>query len=569
MKNLYKIYLVVLIALVLGACNNMFEPDPINQQNEEFLLSDPTWAEGIMVKGYVDLNDTYLFNEVATDDAVTNVLEEDEALNDFLRVATGEWSDLFNPLSEWGNYSTIYNLNYFMTIVDDVAWSWTSPRANELFASRHKGEAHALRALHYFELLRNHAGEAGNGDMLGVPIVTVPLDITDNWALPRAQFDACVNLIMSDLDSALSLLPDTWRDYEDDDSTRVFGVEYLNRINGNIVKALRSRVATYAASPAFNNGVYDPAMVEEAANLSAEVLEVIGGVNGIPAEGHLFYDDDNDINNPEIIWRTNWEQSNDIEQNAFPPSLFGDGQVNPSQNLVNAFPMADGYPIDHPSSTYDSGDPYTNRDPRLTAYIIFDGNDMNGRVIETDVDFDSEDGLNKVPQSTRTGYYLKKLLREDTNLEPGQENEQRHFFPYIRYTEIFLNYAESANEAWGPDGDPNGYGFTARDVIAAIRERGGIDPSDPYLASLTTKEQMREMIRNERRIELSFEGYRFWDLRRWGLDLTETARGIRISDSGNSIIDVENRQYQEHMIYGPIDLDEILKYDGLLQNRGY
>ena len=80
---------------------------------------------------------------------------------------------------------------------------------------------------------------------------------------------------------------------------------------------------------------------------------------------------------------------------------------------------------------------------------------------------------------------------------------------------------------------------------------------------------MRELIRNERRLELSFEGFRFWDLRRWNLDLTEAAKGIRITDTNLSEIDVEPRLYEEFMIYGPIDQDAILKYDGLLQNRGY
>ena len=563
MKKIRIIYPIIMIALILGACNDMLEPDPINQQDEEFLLSDPTWAEGVMIAGYEALSEGYSFSEVGTDDAVTNSLN-----NDFLRMATGEWSDLFNPVSNWGNYNPIFNMNYFMTIVDDVSWSWVSPESNELFASRFKGEAHALRAIHYFELLRNHAGEAENGEMLGVPIVTEPLGVTDDWALPRAPFDECINLIMADLDTAIVLLPDEWRDYEDDDSTRVFGTEYLNRINGNIAKAIRSRVATYAASPAFHGGSYDQVMAENAAGYAAELLQIIGGVDGMPEEGHLFYDDDNDINNPEIIWRNNWGNSNFMEGNNFPPSLFGDGQVNPSQNLVDAFPMVDGYPIDHPSSTFDADDPYANRDPRLAEYILYNGNDLNGRVVNTDINTEF-DGLNNIPQSTRTGYYLKKLLREDTNLEPGQENEQRHFFPYIRYTEVFLNFAEAANEAWGPDADPNGYGFTARDVIAAIRERAGIDPSDSYLASLTTKEQMRDMIRNERRLELSFEGFRFWDLRRWNQDLTETARGIRINDTDLSEIDVEPRQYAEFMIYGPIDQDAMLKYDGLLQNRGY
>ena len=145
----------------------------------------------------------------------------------------------------------------------------------------------------------------------------------------------------------------------------------------------------------------------------------------------------------------------------------------------------------------------------------------------------------------------------------------RHFYTMFRYTEIFLNYAEAANEAWGPDLDPMGYGFTPRTIIAAIRKRGGIPAADPYLASITTQADMRELIRNERRIELCFEGFRFWDIRRWNLNLDETVKGISIAGGVPSIIDVEGRLYQPFMKYGPIPYQETLKSNLTLQNEGW
>jgi hypothetical protein len=146
---------------------------------------------------------------------------------------------------------------------------------------------------------------------------------------------------------------------------------------------------------------------------------------------------------------------------------------------------------------------------------------------------------------------------------------RRHFYSHIRFTEVFLIYAEAANEAWGPDLDPNGYGFTARDVIAAIRTRAGIDADDPYLASITTKEGLRGLIYNERRLELCFEGFRFWDIRRWKLDISEKAKGIKIDGNSFEPFEVESRRYESHMYYGPIPNTEITKYDGLLQNQGW
>ncbi|MEX1238867.1 MAG: RagB/SusD family nutrient uptake outer membrane protein, partial [Cyclobacteriaceae bacterium] len=152
---------------------------------------------------------------------------------------------------------------------------------------------------------------------------------------------------------------------------------------------------------------------------------------------------------------------------------------------------------------------------------------------------------------------------------PNATNTRRHFYSHIRYTEIFLIYAEAANEAWGPDADPNGYGVTARDVIQKIRQRAGITQPDNYLASITTKEQLRELIRNERRLELSFEGFRFWDLRRWDANLTEPAVAVIIDDTNYTYMEVESRLYPSHAKYGPVPFNETLKYEGLLQNEGW
>lgn len=80
---------------------------------------------------------------------------------------------------------------------------------------------------------------------------------------------------------------------------------------------------------------------------------------------------------------------------------------------------------------------------------------------------------------------------------------------------------------------------------------------------------MRELIRNERRLELSFESFRFWDLRRWKANLNETATGLDIIGNSYTPINVENRSFQDYMYYGPIPYSEILKYNKLKQNKGW
>ncbi|MBU2884949.1 RagB/SusD family nutrient uptake outer membrane protein, partial [Gilvimarinus agarilyticus] len=317
-----------------------------------------------------------------------------------------------------------------------------------------------------------------------------------------------------------------------------------------------------------------------AAAYAAEVIDLNGGVAGLAADGVTWFDDvsisdvGGGVNPDEILWRTSIADVNsDLEADNYPPTLFGNGLVNPTQNLVDAFPMDNGYPITDPSSGFDPSDPYTGRDPRLRQFIIVNGDTFgaSGGVVNTAVDGDTNDGLNQSENATRTGYYLRKLLRSDVNLDPNATNGQAHLDPHIRYTEIYLIYAEAANEAFGPTGT-GGNAYSAVDVISAIRQRAGLGTAgtDPYLTlAQGSTEDMRELIKNERRLELCFEGFRFWDLRRWEEDLTEAALGVRIENGNHQVISVENRVFDDYMIYGPVPFNEMLKYGALEQNMGW
>jgi hypothetical protein len=165
---------------------------------------------------------------------------------------------------------------------------------------------------------------------------------------------------------------------------------------------------------------------------------------------------------------------------------------------------------------------------------------------------------------------------------------QPHIFPRIRYTEIFLAYAECANEAWGANGKAKDFEYSAYDVIKMIRQRGGIGKDakgdyqgDPYLDECAgDKAKMRELIRNERRIELCFENKRFWDIRRWELPLSESAMGVQV-DKIDATLDpvpgnlsytpvvVEPRQFESYQNFGPIPNSEVLQWSALEQNKGW
>ncbi|HEY1021846.1 MAG TPA: RagB/SusD family nutrient uptake outer membrane protein [Flavisolibacter sp.] len=587
-----KLVIAIAAILTLGGCKKMIEPAIENNREldaENLLANDARFPFGVLLNGYTRIpTNAWSFNDVATDDAVTN-----DQNNGFLKIANGQWTANNNPLNQWTNsYAAIQYLNIMLNEADKVKWT-NDTAVSRLFSMRVKGEAYGLRALFMFHLLQSHGGVAENGQLLGVPILLEPQSATSEFNKPRASFDDCMKQLYADLDKAEQLLP---LDFENIASAaniparfgtitkeqydRAFGSAFRGFLTGRIAKAIRAKAALLAASPAFVTNGAATTKWEDAAKYAAEVINLRGGIGALASNGVTWYANASEIagladgaNPPEILWRNNYSDNRDLEQQNFPPTLFGNGRINPTENLVQAFPMANGYPINDPASGYNPNAPYDNRDPRLKTFILVNGGTAgpSNTVINTAADGPTNNSLNRVETSTRTGYYLRKLLRQDVNLNPASANNQRHYKPHIRYTELFLIYAEAANEAWGPTG-AGGYAYSAYDVIKAIRRRAGVGTTngDPYLeAAKGSKETMRTLIRNERRLELSFEGFRFWDLRRWKETLNEPAKGVRIENGVHNLITVENRVFQNYMFYGPVPYSEILKFNALEQNMGW
>lgn len=595
MKNRNKISIVVLFVLLIflqTGCQDMFEPAIENHKDNDALYNMPVWATGLLGHAYISNPlGSWSFNDVATNDAVSN-----NPSNGYRLMATGSWRANNNPMDRWQYLRASWQyLNQFIYIADGVNWA-ADPLVAEMFKDRMKGDAFGMRALYMYHLLLNHAGWATDGQLLGIPIITEPEDLNSEFNLPRNTFQECMDRLYADVDSALMLLPDDYGAIDNDNMvpakyrtmgvtagqyTRVFGDNAKNRMSARIAKAVRAQAALLAASPAYSDGS-DVTWVD-AANMMAVVLDGLGSdpIAELDPIGNIWYANSTTIQNlpagvnpKEMLWRGNKENNLNLERDNYPPTLFGSGRVNPTQNLVDAFPMANGYPITDPNSEYDPSNPYANRDPRLALYIIRNGSTAGPQntVITTAADGNDNNALNRTETSTRTGYYMKKLLNQSVNANPSFETPAYHYKPFIRYTEIFLGYAEAANEAWGPTGTGTN-GYSAYDVIKAIRQRAGIgvNNSDLYLESARNdKDKMRELIHNERRLELCFEGFRFWDIRRWKKDITEPAKGMSISGGNYSILpQVESRAYQDYMYYGPIPYEEVIKFSNLLQNEGW
>ena len=600
MISKYKVGAAMLgmtLSLGLTSCDDLFEPAIENHLGFDYAYEHPDYADNVLGNAYTRLpNGSYSFNDVATDDAVSN-----DVSNSY-RKMTGidSWTSSNNPIETWRNCrAAIQYINLFLANVDKVNWN-SNETVRDMYHQRYVGEARGLRALFMYYLLRAHGGYDAQGNLLGVPIVLEPTTVSSDFnALEvRASYADCMKQLIEDAEEAIRVLPVDYKDTDNETETvncfgktytvtkatynRVLGTNFAGRFSGRIARAVLAQAAIMAASPAFADG--SGVTYEQAAKYAKNVLDLNGGVSGIDTDGLEWYADPNMSNlsggecPKEVMWRTEKSNNNDLEADNYPPSIYGKGRINPTQNLVDAFPAANGYPIANAKSGFDAENPYANRDPRLAKYIIFNGQTAGSgsSVINTQADNSANlDGLNKdVSKSTRTGYYMKKLLRQDINLDPNVNSKQNHYTARIRYTELYLDYAEAANEAYGPTG---GSGFSAYDVIKAIRQRAGIkdeNGQDPYLESIKNdKDKMRELIRNERRIELCFEGFRFWDLRRWKLDITEEAKGVSITNVGAGkkyeTISVEKRNFKENGYYGPVPYDQILNFPSLAQNKGW
>ena len=576
------LYLIGILAFC--SCNDMFEPADENNRQTEDMTDESRYAHGLLMYAYDRLPYiTTTQTDIATDDAVTNQLN-----SAYRSMAMGTWQaeESNNPMSVWNNCKDgIQYINLFFSIVEKVKYAPSAVSKQQMFVDRLKGEAFGLRALLYYYLLQAHSGYAADGVLYGVPLLVTPEDGSSNFNLARATFADCVKQCFADCDSAMFYLPVDYVDIANADEIpakyKALGANYSNfnlvfgnkangLMSGKVAEAIKAQIALLAASPAFRDqsGVTSA----EAATLCANVLKRIGGLEGFDPTGNIWYKNTQKLDPsasemPEILWREDRRKNAEQERDHFPPTLYGSGRVNPSQNFVDAFPMRSGRPITDPNSGYDPRNPYANRDPRLSDDVIFNGSTFRRTVIitgtyPTDND-ETDDNLNSISTSTRTGYYLKKLLREDVSPQSSSLIEQYHIYPRIRYTEIFLY-----------------------DVIKAIRVRAGLATNeigqplpegDVYLEECATDQaKMTNLIRNERRIELCFENKRFWDIRRWMLPLNETVRGMRIdrdkatSELTYTVIDVEERVYDNsYQCYGPIPKGEVLKWSNLQQNKGW
>src|SRR5690554_645236 len=371
MKRLY-IYLMLLLTLgLVVGCSDFLDPELDGSMTEDEVFENAAYFSGVLHEVYNSLPNQYDYMmDCATDNAVTN-----DYSSNYLKMGTGFLRPNMNPLDDWKfNFQQIRRINQFLEkMVLDPSKPYLTPvrfrplgtpadsldNINTFY--RFLGEAYFLRAYCQADLLKKFGGEGVNGEMLGFPIVTTVLDVTDDLNLPRNTYLECVDQIINDCDSAIKYLP-----VEYTGNNAVLGSIMNGRANGIAAMALKARVLLYAASPLYNPEK-NQSRWEEAAIAAGDAIAAIGGMTNLETVDNYYFVRLNNRNyqTRDIFFRGNILSNNRAYENAnYPPSMYGNGRVNPSQNFVDAFPDNRGYPIDQ-SDQYNPTDPYKDRDPRL------------------------------------------------------------------------------------------------------------------------------------------------------------------------------------------------------------
>lgn len=583
--------LTLILGMTFTSCDDMLDTETNNDWDTSYVWTVSSLSEGILDKAYVDMPDmpdfygsNYL--DAATDNAFTNAYS-----SNIHALSSGEMTSKNNPLAIWGTcYKNFQYIHLFMEngLTDRVNYIKNDLEKDKEYKTRLLGEAYFLRAYWGWRLLQVYGGKTDDGEALGYPIVTrfVEQDSLMNENLARNSYEECAQQIMNDCDSAYILLPLAYSG-----SDVVTGITDLGRASGLAALALKTQVALYAASPAYQpdeivkiNAMGDytiedetayKAKWERAALIANTCMNTtgFGNVYGLKATDLA----DAKASTPtEFIYRRYYNNKS-LETRQFPPYYLGYARTVPSQNLVDAYPAKNGFPISDPRSEYDSQNPYLNRDNRFNLTVYHHGEIYGGTGIMIDITDNGAFGMRYSSLNSQTGYYLAKGISKTQNMLDVSVNKNAvHYFPIFRKMQVFLAFAEAANEAWGPKGVGDGVSSTAYDIIKDVRKVSGGITSTTYLDEMAAdKDAFRTLIHNERRIELAFESSRYWDLRRWLDVLNKPVYGVSVSqdESFNYVYDykeVEKRNYNDiKYYYAPIPTEELLKMSNCKNNLGW
>ncbi|SHE65616.1 Starch-binding associating with outer membrane [Mariniphaga anaerophila] len=467
--------------LLLFSCSDEFlEREPLGFVAPETFLNNEEELN-MMVNGiynqvdFMGVANTHFKNmNPYYNEALTDLVYGAQPWQGWTEFARGQGNSESNRV-EWKwdrNYQGIARANSFLLAIEEKT------ELDPDIRKRGIAEAKFLRAWFYLDLISFY------GD---VPLLLVPGDL-ENSTPERTPVDQVRTQMLKDLDEAIPDLPKTYPNAED-----------AGRVTQGAALALKSRILLYGGEWA------------GAAAAAKEVMD-LGVYSLFPDYNGLFLEkNEAQASNTEVIFQvyytatTSPSAQNMMLMNWWPSFC-------PTLKAANSYYMANGLPITNPESGYDPENPFINRDPRFAMSIYYPGGPFKYAAMPNLKVFDFY-------MLGQTGFKCRKFVDEEleqSNLQRGQ-GENKIF---MRYGEILLNYAEAQNEAVGPDA-------TVYDAIDQLRNRVGMTTLSEAMPGLS-KDEMREVIRNERLVELAFEGLRIFDIRRWkiGEEVMDDAIGL-------------------------------------------
>lgn len=447
-----------LITVVFCSCQDFLDRQPLNEYSASSLFTGEKDALAALSGCYEYIQDgTWVhYIDCGSDNAFDPYPWEGymELGNMLLLTPT-------NPGNGKWYFGAVARCNWFLESIDKAPVS-------DILKNRMKGEARFIRAYQYFEKSQLY------GD---VPLFTKILTTQEANTIARTPKAEVVQFIIDELAAIALDLPDS---YEGSD---------VGRITSGAALALKARVELF-------NGKFADAVVSSQKVMDLNVYSLF------PSYQDLFRIQ-NEYNSEIILDRAYLENTVSLwSLGIMTPHIGRNGwySVDPTQSLVDAYEMINGKTIDDPTSGYDPEDPHKDRDPRLKATILVPGDFYEGSIFNPleNVDEDYWASYNY------TGYCIKKytaFLADFNDIWNSGLN-----IPLIRYSELLLTYAEAKIELDQIDN-------SVYEAIDAVRLRAGLPAVDQ--SKYSTKEQMRVLVRRERRVELALEGLRFYDIQRW------------------------------------------------------
>lgn len=571
-----KKLLITLLLSAIAACkqDNDFLDPKTNALTEQSVFSDSIRTMGFLARIYSEAG--YSFYKGRWNG--TSNLDE-----------SGDDSEFkFNGVTQPSVVMYNGTLTPFTTFGVSDFWNtpWTNIRRVNLFLSelpktplsagaqkRTAAEARFLRAWYYYQLVINFGGVPLIGDKV--------YGLDDAINLPRSPFAETINYITGELDAVAAILP----------AATDYAEENYGRVTKGACLALKSRLLLYAASPLFNGGAetkdaelakivsyptYDAGAWQKAADAALAVINtgqyaLYKGTGTAPGIG--FYQVFLTRVNNEYIFFLNRAANREFENHYNMQSRGGQLNGMPTQNIVDAFPMKNGKAIADPTSGYDPKNPYVNREPRFYNTIIYNESLYyltSANALAPVLTYEGAPSDGYTATGPNTGYFCRKMC--DINVASNGSTNTNRGWPLIRYAEMLLNYAEAINEA--------GQTALAYPRLAELRDRAGIDPGTDKLYGLKagmTQDEMREFIRNERRIELAYEDSRWNDIRRWKI-ATIVNNGfnkrMRIVKTGTTYTyqvteSIRRHNFRPEQYLNPLPDSEIRKMPAARQNPGW